>query len=88
MRAHRETRSRRDFLKAVAITAAAASSAPLSVARAARLGRGNALPGRIVLYQDSGMDGHLANIPGAGHSIHREGFEETMAAILGFLAKI
>ena len=62
MRAHRETRSRRDFLKAVAITAAAASSAPLSVARAARLGRGNALPGRIVLYQDSGMDGHLANI--------------------------
>ena len=34
------------------------------------------------------VDGHHANIPGAGHSIHREGFEETVAAILGFLAKI
>lgn len=52
-------RSRRDFLKLSALAAAGAAAAPL--AHAARP-RGNAMPGRIILFHDSAMEGHLATV--------------------------
>jgi hypothetical protein len=61
--------SRRDFLKLGAL-AAAAAGAPASARSLlegvrggpAGTGRGNSLPGRIVLYQDDAMGGHLSVI--------------------------
>jgi len=67
-RLHRIQRSRREFLK---LTVAAASSAgslsfPLfgeaEAARAAPEDRGNAMPGRIVIFRDPAMNGHQAVI--------------------------
>lgn len=63
-------KTRRDFLKlsALAAVSAAAGSAPISKAIAgpgrhrSPHGRGNEMPGRIVLFHDSTMDGHESTI--------------------------
>lgn len=62
--------NRRDFMKLSAMAAAAAAMGPSRIAQAlaasdprpAIPGRGNAMPGRIVLFQDPLMDGHESTI--------------------------
>ena len=55
----RSARSRRDFLKLSALAAAGAAAGPFARAVSAR---GNVMPGKIILFHDSEMEGHLATI--------------------------
>lgn len=90
-----EKPSRRDFLKIGAVAAAGVVTGSHTIARAvgqlgpqpAAAGRGNAMPGRIILYRDAEMDGHQATIDAARveEAVHNAirlltGEEETAAA--------